>query len=279
MSAVGIGIMVVAGIGMLIGLSKQKAGAEWGKPLAMVCIIVALGTAVMNIVKTSTGGSNTKGIVEREMQYQKIKGKKLGAYLAEKYPGSKALIIVEPKLSGSTAKKKPNVVLEGLKEGFGSAITIVAEVSPTIPEKALKNMKSQMPVMEGGAEGMEGEEMMPPMEFWYRAALLNKLLDQYKDKYDMIVTLIGLPQDARNVKVLKSKKRPKVAIAEGSVYELRGAIKAGVVVAAVTYNPKAEYTDKAVPKDLDEAFKDRYLLLTPETVDQVASQCPGIFAK
>jgi hypothetical protein len=271
--------MVVAGIGMLIGLSKQKAGAAWGKPVAMICILVALGTAVMNIVNTSKGG-NTKGIVAREMQYQKIKGEKLGAYLAEKYSGSKTLIIVEPTMGGATTKKKPNVVLEGLKKGFGDKITVVAEISPTIPEKALKALKSQMPVMEGGGEGMEGEEMMPPMEYWYKAALLNKLLDEYKDKYDMIITLIGLPQDARNLKVLKNKKsRPKVAVAEGSIYELRGAIKAGVIVAAVTYNPKAEYKDNAVPKKIDEAFKQRFLLLTPETVDQVASQCPGIFAK
>jgi hypothetical protein len=275
MSPVAIGIMVVAGIGMLIGLSKQKAGAAWGKPLAMVCIVVALATAVMNIVKTS-GGGNTAGIVEREMQYQKVGAQKLGSHLAEKYSGSKALIIVEPKLGA--AADKPNVLVEGLKEGFGSAITVVAEESPEIPENAAKAFAAEMPPMEGGEGGMEGE-MLPPLEYWYTASLVNKLLDKYDGKYDMIVTTIGLPQDAKRLDIWKGDKKPKVALASGSVYELRGAIKSGAIVAAVTYNPQAEYDDKPVPKDLDEAFNKRFLLLTPENIDQIASKHPDIFAK
>jgi hypothetical protein len=132
--------------------------------------------------------------------------------------------------------------------------------------------------MEGGEGGMEGE-MLPPLEYWYTASLVNKLLDKYDGKYDMIVTTIGLPQDAKRLDIWKGDKKPKVALASGSVYELRGAIKSGAIVAAVTYNPQAEYDDKPVPKDLDEAFNKRFLLLTPENIDQIASKHPDIFAK
>lgn len=273
MSPIAIAIMVVAGIGMIVGLSKQKTGAVWGKPVAIVCIIIALATALMNIVKTSSGG-NTAQIVEREQLFQKIGTQKLGMYLAEKYPGAKALIVTEPRIG--TAASRPNILVEGLKEGFGGKITVVEEVSPEVPQNAAKAFAAEMPAMEGGEGGMEGE-MLPPLEYWYTAAVLEALLEKYKGQYDMIVTTIGLPQDANRMKLWKAKDKPKVAIANGSVYELKGPIKAAMIVGAITYNPKAEYDDKPVPKDLDEAFNKRFLLLTPENIDEVASAHGDIF--
>ncbi len=273
MGPAAIGIMVVAGIGMLVGLAKQKAGATWGKPLAVACIVVALATALMNIVKSTTGGG-TGEIVEREQLFQKIGTKKLALYLAEKYPGAKALILTEPRLGAQA--NKPNILVEGLKEGFGTKITVVAEISPDIPKNAANSFAAEMPSAEGGEAGMEGE-MLPPLEYWYTGALLQKLLDKHAGTFDMLVSTIGLPQDANRMKIWKSKNKPKVVIANGSVYELKSAIKNGMIVGAVTYNPKAEYDDKPVPKDLDEAFDKRFLLLTPETVDEVASQHGDIF--
>jgi len=273
MSPVAIGIMVVAGIGMLVGLSKQKAGAAWGKPVAIVCIIVALATALMNIVKTTTGG-DTGAIVEREQLFQKVGTEKLGMYIAEKHSGAKALIITEPRMGTTT--DKPNILVEGLKAGLGDAITVVAEVSPEVPKNATAAFSAEMPAMEGGEGGMEGE-MLPPLEYWYTGKILTKLLDEYTGKYDMIITTIGLPQDAARMKLWTSADKPKVVIANGSIYELKGAIKSGMIVGAVTYNPNAEYDDKPVPKDLDEAFDKRFLLVTPANVDEVTSKYGDIF--
>lgn len=272
MSIVQVVIMVVAGIGMIVGLSKQKAGAEWGKPMAIACIVVALAAALWSSVKT-LGGGNTQDVVDREITFQKIGGKKLGMHLAEKYSGGKVLILTEPRLGAQAGK--PNPLVEGLKEGLAGKLTVVAEVSPEVPADKAKAFAAEMP-MEGAPPGGMPGEMMPPLEYWYTSKIFDELIGK-QSGFDMLVTTIGLPQDARNSKILRDKSRPKIAVLNGSIYDLKGAIKPDMIVAAITYNPKAVYDDKPVPRDLDEAFNKRFLLVTPDTLSQVTSTNPDIF--
>jgi len=48
-------------------------------------------------------------------------------------------------------------------------------------------------------------------------------------------------------------------------------------VAAVIYSPKAQYNDKPAPTDMEEAFHERFLLITPENSDAIAGEFPEIF--
>lgn len=271
MSKLAIVIMLIAAAGMIFGLSKQKAGAAWGKPLAVVCAIVALLCALGNIF--TSGGPDVAQVRDREMAYQKIGAQKLGLFLAEKYSGAKAIIIVEPTLSAGAVK--PSAVLDGLKAGFGTSITIVEEISPDIPESARNAFSEEMPMDEGG----EGGEMLPPLEFWFTAKIFDEMVKKNTDKCDLIVTTIGLPMDLGAMKFWTMKKRPNLALASGSVYELKKAIAGEAIVAAVTYNPKAVYDEKNPPADLDAAFDKRYLLVTPENIASVAGQYGDLFKK
>jgi len=272
MSKVAIVIMLIAAGGMIFGLSKQKAGAAWGKPLAVVCAIIALLCAVGNIF--SSGGPDVGQVREREMAYQEIGAHKLGLFLAEKYSdGAKAIIIVEPTLGAGATK--PSAVLDGLKKGFGTAITVVDEISPAIPESAKNAFSEEMPMGEGG----EGGEMLPPLEFWFTAKIFDDLVKKNADKCDIIITTIGLPMDLGAMKFWTMKKRPDLALASGSVYELKKAIAGKAIVAAVTYNPKAVYDEKNPPADLDAAFDKRYLLVTPDNISTIAGQYGDLFKK
>jgi hypothetical protein len=273
MSLIQIVIMIAAAIGMVIGLQKQKAGAEWGKPVAIVCIVIALVAALWSSFRT-LGGSNNAGVVDREITFQKLGGKKLGLYLAEKHAGAKVLILSEPKLGSQTGKVNP--LVEGLKEGLGSALTVAAEASPEVPADKAKAFAKEMP-MEGAPGGAGAGEMMPPLEYWYTAKIFDTLLGKYDGQFDLLVTTIGLPQDARSSAILKGKSCPKIAVLNGSIYDLKGAFKPTMIVAAITYNPKAVYDDKPVPRDIDEAFNKRFLLVTPENLQQVGSTHPDIF--
>lgn len=273
MSVIQIAIMIVAGIGMVVGLQKQKAGAEWGKPVAIVCIVVALIAALWSSVKTLGGKGNNAGVVDRELRFQQLGGEKLGKYLAEKHAGAKVLILTEPKLGTQTGK--PNPLVEGLKKGMGSALTVAAEASPEVPADKAKAFAKEMP-MEGASGGAQGE-MMPPLEYWYTAKIFDTLLGKFDGQFDLLVTTIGLPQDARSSAILKGKSCPKIAVLNGSIYDLKGAFKPTMIVAAITYNPKAVYDEKPVPKDLDEAFNKRFLLVTPDNLQQVGSTNPDIF--
>ncbi len=276
MSFIQVVIMIVAGIGMVVGLAKQKSGADWGKPVAIVCIVVALIAALWSSVRT-LGGSNNAGVVDREITFQKLGGKKLGLYLAEKHAGAKVLILTEPKLGSQTGK--PNPLVEGLKEGMGSKLTVAAEASPEVPADKAKAFAKEMPMegTPGGTSGGAQAEMMPPLEYWYTAKIFDALLGKYDGQFDLLVTTIGLPQDARVSAILKGKSCPKIAVLNGSIYDLKAAFKPTMIVAAITYNPKAVYDDKPVPRDLDEAFGKRFLLVTPDTLQQVGSTNPDIF--
>lgn len=269
MSPTIIAVLVVAGIAMIVGQKKKNQGVAWGQPLAIVSGLLAILIAGWSMSKTFSGG-NTEGIIEREKYYQGVAGEKLGLHLAKVKSGAKALIIVQPQIG--TKPAEPSALIEGLKKGLGTAITVVDEVSPEIPKSAMQNF-------EGGAmEGEMGGEMMPPMEFWFTGKLFNELLGKYKGKYDMVITNIGLPTKGLG-KVKLWKDKTTVAISTGSIYELYRPIKAGMICAAVTYNPKAVYDDAAPPKDLEEAFAKRYVLVTTENIDKVATEHGGLFKK
>jgi len=267
MSMTAIIIMIVAAIGMVFGLAKQKSGEAWGRPLAIACIVVALVCAFWNIInQTFMGGGNMTG----EKAYQRISAEYLAQHLAEAHPGAKAIIVLEPSMGG-TGDGQTKPLLEGLRRGLQGKIEIVAEVAPQVPAN-MKGAMGEMPMAEGS--GMEGE-MMPPLEMWFKSALMIELLAPYKGQYDMVITTIGLPQDAQNLPFWKDKT--PVVIASGSIYELRKPIQSGMIVAAVTYNPKAVYDENDPPRDLKAAFDKRYLLVTPENVATVASGNPDLF--
>ncbi len=263
-----IAAMVASAIGMMYGLSKQKAGALWGKPVATICAIIALGCALGHIALTS-GGQDTQKIVQIEREYQRISGEKLGRYLAEAHPDAVALIIADP--STPNTPDAPDALLDGIKQGLGEKVRISAEVRPQIPEAVKKQFAGETP------EGMPAEEALPPMEFWFTAAMMDSIIAKDGKGCDLIITTIGLPTDMAKMKFWRSapSNGTKLAIARGSVYELKRAIAQKLVTAAISFNPNAVWDDKSPSSDLDEAFAKRYLLITPENVEELATKYPN----
>jgi len=267
------GVMVLGAAAMVVGLVKDKGGVHWGRPVALAGIVVVLLAVILIAVQKMVGGKNTHQVVDREVAFQKAGGRKLGTYLAEKHQGAKVLILSEPRMGGPTGKTNP--LIDGFKDGIGTKLTVVAEISPEVPADKAKAFSAEMP-MEGPSGGEGAGQMMPPLEYWYTAKIFDDLIGK-QTGFDMIVTTIGLPNDAAKSRILKDKTRPKIAVLNGTIYDLKAAIKPDMIVAAITYNPKAVYDDKPVPKDLDEAFNKRFLLVTPETLQQVSQAHQDIF--
>ena len=247
MSAIKIVIMIIGGIGAFVGMNKSKEGATWGQPLAIVCAIIAIVAALWSSIGTMTGGGQSS-MGNRETQFQTIQTQKLGQYLAEKHSGAKAVLILDP-LMPDTAES-PNAAVKGLKLGIGSAISIVKELAPELPE-AYKNKTAAI------------GDVLPPVESWYTAKALDALLKDAGDDYDMIITFMGLP--AR----FAAPKGKKIVFAAGNMQPVPALIKSGACVAAVAYLKDAQYDDKPVPKDFNEAFNKRYVLVTPENIGEV----------
>ncbi len=270
MSKMLIGVMVVAAAVMIFGLVKQKQGMAWGKPLATLAAVIALICALSHIV--TSGGPSTKSVMKTQMRYVEVSTEKLGKYLADKYPGTKAVVIVSPMAKLNQANN--DALMAGLKRGLDGKVTIVAEISPEPPK---------MPTMPGGPQGKSmppGSEMMMmgPIEFWLTPEKFDAMLEPHLKGADLVITTIGLPMDVGKLKFWQVKPQPpKMVIASGNISNLAEAIKAGFVAAAVTFNPKATYDNQKPPSNLDEAFAKRYLLVTPETVEQTAKEFPNLF--
>ena len=116
-----------------------------------------------------------------------------------------------------------------------------------------------------------------PMYSWFTGRQLDSLLARKASNADLLVSIAELPPDVLSASFWRKPNAPKVVITQGPIYDFAGAIKAGAVVAAIAHNPEAEYEPKAPPKDVDKAFANRYLLITPDNIDSIRSQYPKLF--
>jgi len=273
MNASMIVLMIAAALAMFWGLAKQKAGIAWGRPVATVAAIVAVAAALWQLLGGGTPSGEDVARIERA--YQRIGAQKLGIYLAGRFPNARVLIVTEPKSDAAPDVPDSNSsLLQGLREGLEGKVTIVGEVAPEMPEGLSDTFRGETG-MPPGEPGME--EMLPPTEFWFTAAVFDKLVEEHKDRCDLVVSTIGLPMDLRGMKFWRMRTAPKLALANASVYELRAAIKSDRVSAAVTYNPTAAFELVMPPSDLDEAFSKRFLLVTAENVDEIAETYAELF--
>ena len=173
---------------------------------------------------------------------------KLGLYIKENFAGKKAVVIINPYLN---IDNPPS--LEGLKTGLGNDVDITEILKPKTPEPT------------------DGEKpgALIPQEKLFTVKEVNNLL--VGKEFDICITLIGLPADAKmigkdlNIDALMGKQ---VFIGGGSIYNLKPAIVAGAITAAVFYKTDAIYDDKSVPSKHDEAFDKRYVLITKDNIEQ-----------
>jgi len=271
-------IMAVAFVGMVVGLQKEKAGATWGRPVAILCVLVAVGAAIFTMV-----GGTTSDAGNLERQYRVVKGKKLGTFLAGKFAGKKALILLPAETpamggEGNEPGEKPHIaVLEGLNDAM-EGVEVVGTIEPKMPEDVKAKIK---------ASGGEGDMMMmPETQQWFDVKKLNKELEAYKGKYDLLICLTGLPGveagmgGRRGLDYTKlstwSEKGAKVAIAEGGIARFARKISNGaicVVIAGKRQIPDNDY-EKKPAKDLDEAFSTRFVMITAENLKEHAEYFP-----
>lgn len=275
-------IMAIGAIIAIVGMNKSKGGAVWGQPLAVCGAIIAIIAALWGIKRT-IAGDDMKEARDREIEYQRIQTRELGKYLAGKYAGSKVVIMVDPMLRTDMygeAITREDPILEGLKQGLANKLTIVSEIFPQMPVKEKKEM-----VTGPNGEPMDMPDMMEPMEMWFTAEKFKEILPA-KDSYDIFITLIGIPHTGNVASVMKDMAGKKLVLVGGDTMTMgklfmvgeKHASIAPTAIAAVTYNPKAIYDDKPLPKAAQEAFDKRYLLITPENFEAIKTEHANLFS-
>lgn len=195
--------------------------------------------------------------------YQEVAGRKLGTHLAEQWPDSRVLIIVEPK-EASIRWDSPSLA-KGLRQGFGGRMDSVLQASPAVPPA----------VQEAYAMGLG-----PELHSWYTGDVLDTLLKEYKDSIELVVVAMERPEDFFDMQFWKATSRPKIAIACGPAHGLKKPIADGRAVCAVVSSNRLVFDasfHQMPPPDLETAFKKRFVFITPENVQQINQAFPGLF--
>lgn len=276
-------MLAAAGV-MIFGLQKSKQGVEWGKPVTIAGAIIALLLALSSLF--TGGGPSGEKIREISKRYREVRGQKLGQYLSEQFEGHSALFLM-PYQPIEANDPHVDVFMKALEEELNNSIEITDRLVPEPPPE-VKEQEEEMRKQLEKMQSTESDPSYPPEEMmygfepaynWFTAEKLDKMLAEYPGDPDLLIAISELPMDVFDADFWRQPDAPKVVLTRGSVSEYYGAIKAGAVVAALAYHPKANYEHKKPPKDVDEAFAQRYLLITPENVDEIDAQYPKLFHK
>ncbi|MFZ2655376.1 MAG: hypothetical protein WAX69_10660 [Victivallales bacterium] len=256
-------VMVLSLIGMIVCAKKQDA-VSIAKPAAVGLMALVVICAVVILMKTGVlGDQGTQKIIQNEFTYTKSSYFTLGKYIAEKIPGAKILLVVDKQRQNDT---RSPALLESFKLGLAGKATIAATETPAIAWP------------EGRPQPRPEEMDMIPLQEVMTAESFNDLIAKYSDA-NLIVSFIGLPNDIENMTVwtMEPEKRPKIALINGAYHNLKTAIQSGIVAAVIAVNPTAKFTDEAAPVDVKAAFDKRYILITPDNIDQISTTYQNMF--
>lgn len=253
-------LMVICFIGMLICAKYQKTYANAQN--AAVALLVIIMVCMVVILTYTLGDWETERLIANELKYAKAASIVMGRNLAEMYPGSRALVVVN---KGWDKNQRFKNLIDGLKEGVGDKLEIVNIDYPKIPPppKTDPNEPDEMFMM---------EEMMKAEHF-------DKLFEKNRD-CNLIISMIGLPYDVGEMQLWSMPKetRPQMALLFADVHNLKNAIRAGYII-ALSYKPGVKFSEEDAPDDPQKAFDKRYIIITPKNVMELDEKYPGFFMK
>ena len=211
-----------------------------------VLVLAAFVSLLRNCVFREPEGRTQS---QARILYSSVSTEYLGNYLADKFPESRALIIFDAASNSKILQER----LNGLRKGLKGKVEIVNELGlptqlpPGVPPEMIRTI-----------------ELIKASDF--DSAMKNN------PKANMIITLIGLPQDIQNMQIWRmedAKKRPKMIVFGGDPEILKDAIKADYIQALVVYRQMDKYAKQKPPSDLNEAFARRFILYTPQNIAEL----------
>lgn len=261
-------LMLVAAGGLIGSYTGERKDAVWSKPLSFASILLALVGAVgFSFSSSENEELKHRKILAAEHAYTRVSSEKLGRYLAERHKG-KDILIVRP-FSFQLRKEEQAALMAGLKQGLGDQLGRMVLHDPTYPPEIEPLIRRYEQT------GIAGR--LPPLRTWYNAAYFDQLIEQRALGIEIVISLIGLPEDVMDMKFWKLEDRPKLALWGGPIHRLRVPIEAGVVIAAVRRRPNPQLVKGDPPKDLDTAFDQRFLLITPQNISTIRNTYTGMF--
>jgi len=246
----------------------MKRAIQLAALLLLLILSFGLVEAQFHILRGLFGG---RPLGQRELATQF-----LGQYLASQYPGKRAIVFSNP---FSNRPGQPPAIyqyekagLRGLRRGLGSAVKIEQVVFPDLKPGALENPRA--------VEIDRGTTT--PLSYLVADDALDRLANQHPGA-ELLVSLIGLPVNIRQTETWKPGNARKFALLlpdlrmVGNQAAIRQAIKSRKLAALVLNKPGAPPEDQPLGRDAKMEFDQRFLLVTPTTVDEYLRAYPRLF--
>ena len=239
------------------GTRQQK---EWGTPVVAACTIIIVLLVVGKRVGHKVGGGPHRKEIARarkmNLTYTRAKMLRLGQHLAENVEADTAVLLA-PQTPTKYARKRVEVMQDALTEGLGGELKLIDTVSPPPPEGD-----------KGELAGVFPEEVMTAEAF-------GKMLNEHPEA-DVIVVTSQIPYNLEETSWWKQppgKRRPLAVASGGMPPHTMSLMKNGDLLAVVMHNPDFRYEkDKKLPEDPEVAFQERYVLITPKNVAELADR-------
>ncbi len=233
-------------VGMLYGVKLHRAGNKQGVLIAFACAAVLAIVLIADSIRLLWRDPTAEGHAERE--HQRLTDRQLvmqgfGLYLVEHFSNQRVLLVRSP-----VPYSDEDIVVESIRRGTGGKITFCAEWRP--------------PSSEDRSTGEMGSG--------FTAAAVDAAIAQHTP--DVVVTLIGLPYDYRNLQAFApffarsgTVLKPVFVVTTDTsrIRELTELIRAGCIHTALA---KGSSSGEA-PREARARFETTYQILNSKTIE------------
>jgi hypothetical protein len=213
---------------------------------------------------------------QNALRVRELATRGLAEYLARRYPGERVLVISNPFV------QRPGIAREiveteeagvrGLRAGLAGGPALAAIAFPALQPEALTDPRALLGDI----------ETTTPLTYLVAHDAFDQLVRQHPD-CQLVVSLIGLPKALERCEAWQAGGSPRFALLwpdlrpVGGASAVAKAMHAGKLAAFVLRKPGAPSDAAAPGRDRAAEFGQRFLLVTPENVDELTSKQPELF--
>ena len=190
------------------------------------------------------------------------------------------MILVQPGWNGGdTFANRKRPLVEALQDSMEAAGTVVEIRELPVPDAVVSRYLEGMEGADAASIAEMKQNVYLDYPMWFTPRRFRALLSDVKGKADFVVCTMPLGRRGMEMGLLREESGLKVVLLEGSSIEFLGAALQKTALHAVMLQRDDESGWKPgspISEDLDEAFHQRFMLVTKENFPLLAEAHPQL---
>ena len=260
-------------------LRKSGPHTPWAKPVAILCLLLALGLAIGRMINSSSRGQANLALATHQ-RYQDILTTQLAANLKTRHAGARVVILSPPiqEFQNQASNEGHPTLTEGLQQALENEGFIVTSLAIKIPNEALARFQAQVdPSTDPSTDtSIIIDMLVADLSQWFSPQDFSSVLKQLATDADLVISTLPFPSGIDSRILPLSDRKPAVVLLNTSITNTREAMEQTALDTIVLNqtNPSAWMPGTAIPKHPEEAFRKRYLLVTKSNVASLIGTHP-----